>query len=116
IKIDFTELSGHAGVKVKYPNHNCFVCWYGDGLDDSGVELRIQVPRDVNLNIDGYKPDMFINGTHGDLHITSYKSDMRIQSVRGAVYIDTYKNRIEMKDVDVQGRLYVKTYSGEVDA
>jgi len=115
IKVDFIESSNHAGVKVKYPNHNCVVC-FDDGIEESGVELRIQVPRDVNLNIDGYKPDMFINGTHGDLHINSYKSDMRIQGVRGAVHIDTYKNRIEMKDVDVQGRLYIKTYSGEVDA
>jgi len=116
VKIDFTESSGRAGVRVKYPDHNCVFCFDGDGVDESGVELRIQVPANVNLNIDGYKPDMFINGTHGDLHIKSYKSDMRIQGVRGEVHIDTYKNRIEMKDVDVQGRLYVKTYSGDVDA
>src|SRR5690242_5296063 len=45
-KIDFTESSGHAGVKVKYPNHNCVICFDDDGLDDSGVELRIQLPRD----------------------------------------------------------------------
>jgi hypothetical protein len=115
IKVDFNESAGHAGVKVKYPNHNCVVCW-DDEIEDSGVELRIQVPRDVSLNIDGYKPDMIINGTQGDLNIKSYKSDMHIQSVKGAVHIDTYKNRIEMKDVDVQGQLYIKTYSGEVDA
>jgi len=116
VKVDFTESANRAGVKVKYPDHNCMFCFDGDGVDESGVELRIQVPRDVKLDIDGYKPDMFINGTHGDLHIKSYKSDMRIEGVRGAVHIDTYKNRIEMKDVDVQGSLYIKTYSGEVDA
>src|SRR5581483_2903811 len=116
VTVDFTQSSNHAGVRVRYPNHNCaFFCDDND-IDESGVELRIQVPRSVNLQIDGYKPDMLIRGTQGDLRINSYKSEMQIEHIQGPIHIETYKERIEMRDVDVQGRLYIKTYSGEVDA
>lgn len=118
VQVNFQAInSDRVRVKVDYPNHNCGDCDFNDDdLDETGVELRIQVPKQVQLDINGYKPKMVIRGTEGELRIESYKSDMTIEAVRGPVHISTYKERIQMRNVDVRGSLYIKTYKGEVDA
>lgn len=115
VEVNFNMISSNrVRIKVDYPNRNCGVC--DDDLDETGVELKIQAPRQVRLDINGYKPKMVIRGTEGELRIESYKSDITIEAIRGPVHISTYKERIQMRDVDVQGSLYIKTYKGEVDA
>lgn len=116
VEVNFSNSPDRVRVNVKYPDHNCVFCDDDDDLDETGVELKIQVPRQIQLDINGYKPKMIIRGAEGELRIESYKSDITIEAVRGPVHISTYKERIQMRNVEIRGELFIKTYKGEVDA
>jgi hypothetical protein len=108
-------------IKVEYPrHHHGFSTQTGDHDCDNGqfggaVELTIRVPRRSHLNLDGYKPEMTITSIQGDIRIESYKAPISIVSTTGAIGIDTYKETIKMRDVDIEGRLDIKIYKGEID-
>src|SRR5262249_60089171 len=82
------------------------------------VELEIQAPRQTNLEVQSYKPEIKITSLNGDIRIKSYKSHMTIASTTGAIWIDTYKDSIRLKDVTLRGALEVKSYKAdaEIDA
>jgi hypothetical protein len=108
--INFSTKPSRLGVEVEYPNNNCSSGCY-DAHDDytAWVELTLQVPRQVNLQIDGYKPEMNITNIEGDIRIKSYKARIDIASTTGAIRIDTYKDSIHLRDVVIRGHLYVKS-------
>jgi hypothetical protein len=116
--VDFTNNSGRVEVKVHYPNQtwSCWLCGHGDYSAE--VELEIQAPRQTNLEIDSYKPDIKVSRLNGDIRIKSYKSPMTIESTTGSIRIDTYKDSIRLKDVNVRGALEVKSFKAdaEIDA
>ncbi len=116
VQVRFDNAPDRLRVKVEYPDTQGWVDSSQDGVGSNGVDLIIQAPRAINLDIDGYKPDMKVRGTHGQLKIKSYKSDINIESVRGSVSIDSYKNNIRLHNIDAQGTLFIKTYKGEVEA
>ena len=109
--VNFSSDQGRLGIQVQYPNTICNT--YSDcenAHDDytAWVELSIQVPRQVNVDIDGYKPEMNIADIQGDIRIKSYKSPIDIASTTGAIRIDTYKDNIHLKNVAIRGHLYIK--------
>jgi len=112
-RVEFHTGINSARIKVEYPKHDGF--WRFHDHDNGEVELIIRAPRRVNLEVDGYKPEMKISSIEGDIRIDSYKSPIDIQSTTGAIRIDTYKETIKMRDVQIQGHLSVKIYKGEVD-
>lgn len=120
-KVDFTTSGNRLHVKVAYPkHHHGFSNYTGDHDCDGGdfagaVELTIHTPRQVNLDLDGYKPEMLINSIHGDIRIESYKSPITIESTIGSIRVNTYKETIKMRNVDIEGTLYVDMYKGELD-
>jgi len=119
-KVDFSNSSGRVEIKVSYPNQS-FSCWLC-GLEHNNytgqVELEIQAPRQTNLEVQSYKPEIKITSLNGDIRIKSYKSPMTIASTTGAIWIDTYKDSIRLKDVTLRGALEVKSYKAdaEIDA
>jgi hypothetical protein len=112
VKINFSNDSSRVAVEVKYPNMECFFCW---NEYYAVVELEIQVPRQTNIDLDGYKPDIRVSSVQGDIRIKSYKAPMTIESTAGAIRIETYKDTIRLKDVAVRGGLEVTSYKADVE-
>lgn len=112
-KIDFDSSSQHVNVRVSYPNQNCWLCWEEHDYQ-AEVDLDIQVPRKVNLTLDGYKPDIRISSVQGNIRIKSYKAPMTLESTNGSIFIDTYKDNIVLKNVSVHGGLELTSYKADV--
>jgi hypothetical protein len=114
VKISFHNDPGRVEVKVDYPTHNCVMCWETHDYT-AAVELEIGVPRQINVKLDGYKPDIKISGIQGDLTIKSYKAPMLVEGTTGAIHIDTYKDAIRLRDVTIHGALLVKSYKADAE-
>jgi opacity protein-like surface antigen len=114
LQINFHNDGGKVEVAVKYPNYTCVFCW---SMHDytAAVELEIRVPRQTNVRVESYKPDIRIAGIQGDIRINSYKSPIAIESTSGAIRIDTYKETIKLRDVTVRGALDVKSYKADAE-
>lgn len=114
MEINFHNDSNKVEVAVKYPSYTCVFCWQMHDFT-TAVELEIRVPRQVNVKIDSYKPDIRIASIQGDIRINSYKSPITIESTTGGIRIDTYKETIKLRDVNVHGALDVKSYKADAD-
>jgi hypothetical protein len=118
-KVDFETSGNRIEVNVRYPTQtsSCWLCWEHDQYI-AEVDLDIQVPRRINVDLNGYKPDIRISSVQGSINIKSYKAPMTIESTNGAITIDTYKDTIRLKNVAVHGGLQVKSYKAdtEIDA
>jgi hypothetical protein len=112
LKIDFHNDPGRVQIKVEYPN--CKFCWQTQDYT-AAVELEIRVPRQINVELDGYKPDIKVSGIQGDLKIKSYKAPMLVEGTTGAIRIDTYKETLRLRDVTIRGTLAVKSYKADAD-
>jgi hypothetical protein len=117
VKVNFRNDADRVSVEVKYPEWNCTFCWPGHDFTAS-VELEIHVPRQINVKLDSYKPDIRIAAIQGDIRIKSYKSPIEIDSTTGAVRIDTYKDTVKLRNVTLHGPLEIKSYKAdtEIDA
>ena len=117
VQVNFRNSGDHVSVEVKYPQENCIFCFQGMNYT-AEVQLEIHVPRQINLDVDSYKPDIKVAAIQGDIRIKSYKSPIDIESTTGAIRIDTYKDSIKLHNVTVRGPLEVKSYKAdtEIDA
>jgi hypothetical protein len=117
LQVNFHNDSNRVAVEVKYPQWNCTFCWQGHDYT-AAVELEIHVPRQTNIKLESYKPDIKIAGTQGDIRIKSYKSPIEIADTAGTVRIDTYKDTVKLRNVNVRGPLEIKSYKAdaEIDA
>jgi hypothetical protein len=84
VKVNFRNDSNRVAVEVKYPEWNCTFCWPGHDFT-AAVELEIRVPRQINVKLESYKPDIKVASINGDVRIKSYKSPIEIDSTTGAV-------------------------------
>ena len=111
--VNFQSDPGELRINVQYPNNSCFFgdCDHNDYT--AYVELTIQVPRQTNLDVNGYKPEMRISNLQGDIRIRSYKSPIEISSTTGSIRIDTYKENVNLKNVAIRGQLYLKNYKAD---
>jgi hypothetical protein len=117
VKVNFRNDSNRVAVEVKYPEWNCTFCWPGHDFT-AAVELEIRVPRQINVKLESYKPDIKVASINGDVRIKSYKSPIEIDSTTGAVRIDTYKETVKLRNVTLHGPLEVRSYKAdaEIDA
>ncbi|HEY1939080.1 MAG TPA: DUF4097 family beta strand repeat-containing protein [Candidatus Angelobacter sp.] len=114
VQINFRNDSNHVSVEVKYPQQNCMFCWQ-DHDYTAAVELEIRVPRQIDVNVESYKPDIKIASLNGDIRIKSYKSPIEIDSITGAVRIDTYKDSVKLRNVTIRGPLEIKSYKADAE-
>jgi len=112
LQINFHNDSNRVAVEVKYPE--CTFCWAGHDYTAT-VELEIHVPRQTNVKLESYKPDIKIAGIQGDIRVKSYKSPIELDSTTGAVRIDTYKETVKLHNVNVRGPLEIKSYKAEAE-
>jgi hypothetical protein len=114
VEVNFHNDSDRVAVEVKYPHWNCAFCW--DSHDYAAtVELEIHVPRQINVTLDGYKPDITVASVQGDIRIKSYKSPITIDSTIGAVRIDTYKDTVKLNNVTLRGPLEVRSFKADAE-
>lgn len=114
VEIDFRNDNDRVSVEVKYPQWNCTFCWQGHDYT-AAVDLEISVPRQINVALESYKPDIKVAAIQGDIRIKSYKSPIAIESTTGAIRIDTYKDTVKLHNVAVRGPLEVKSYKAETE-
>ncbi|HEY2169533.1 MAG TPA: hypothetical protein VGJ30_07900 [Candidatus Angelobacter sp.] len=114
VQVNFRNESNRVAVEVKYPQWNCIFCWQ-DHDYTADVELEIRVPRQINVQLQSYKPDIKVAGIQGDIRIKSYKSPIEIADTTGAVRIDTYKETVKLRNVNLRGPLEVKSYKAEAE-
>ncbi|HZU22475.1 MAG TPA: hypothetical protein VE998_06545 [Terriglobales bacterium] len=112
VEVNFNSDPKRLDVRVEYPNHSCF--W---NCDEWGgrVELVMHVPRQANIEIDGYKPEINISGIRGDVRIHSYKSAIEVRDTTGGIEVDTYKDRIVLENVALRGPLRIHDYKAETE-
>lgn len=118
VKVSFSNEPKRLDVRVEYPNYShrfTFGCFTDCDEWGGHVELVLRVPRQSNLDIDGYKPELKIVGTKGDIRVHSYKSSIEIRDTTGAIDIDTYKDRIVLDNVALRGRLHIHDYKAETE-
>jgi hypothetical protein len=117
VQVNFRNEGNRVSVEVKYPQWTCTFCWQGHDYT-AAVELEIHVPRQINLQLETYKPEIRIAGIQGDIRIKSYKSPIDIADTTGAVRIDTYKETVKLRNVNLRGPLEIKSYKAdaEIDA
>jgi hypothetical protein len=114
IRINFRNDANHVYVEVKYPQQNCVFCFSGFNYE-AAVDLEIRVPRQINVKLESYKPDIKVATIQGDIDVKSYKSPIEISSTIGAIRIDTYKDTVKLRNVTVRGPLDVKSYKADVE-
>jgi len=113
-EVNFQNGSDRVSVEVKYPQWNCVFCWQAHDFS-SEVDLEIRVPKQINVKLDSYKPDIKIAAVQGDIQIKSYKSPITIDSTNGSIRIDTYKDTIRLQNVSLRGPLEVKSYKADAE-
>ncbi|HLW53562.1 MAG TPA: hypothetical protein VKW06_12035 [Candidatus Angelobacter sp.] len=116
-KVDFENSASRVEINVHYPTQY-WNCWWSCGFEHNfvaEVDLEIQVPRRIDVDLHGYKPDIKVFAVHGSVRIKSYKSPMTVESTNGSIYIDTYKDTIRLKNVAVHGGLEVKSYKADAE-
>jgi hypothetical protein len=114
VEINFHNESNRVAIEVKYPQWNCTFCWQGHDFT-AAVELEIRVPRQINVNVGSYKPDIKVSSVQGDIRIKSYKSPITIDSTTGAIHIDTYKDTVKLNNVNLRGPLEIKSYKADTE-
>jgi len=113
-QIHFTNAADRVEVSVEYPSCNCSTTdWDNHESYQASVELTIQVPRKINLQIKGYKPEIDISDTDGDIRVSSYKAPIGIQGTSGGIHVETYKETVRLKNVTIRGTLDVQMAKGE---
>lgn len=112
--VNFTNSTDRVDVSVEYPSCNCSTTgWDNHEEYQASVELTIQVPRKINLQVKGYKPAMNISGIDGDIHVSSYKAPIEVHGTSGGIHIETYKETVQLKDVSIRGTLDVQMQKGD---
>jgi len=114
VQVNFRNESNRVSVEVKYPQWSCTFCWQGHDYT-ADVELEIRVPRQINVQLESYKPDIRIASIQGDIRVKSYKSPIEIADTTGAVRIDTYKETVKLRNVNLRGPLEIKSYKAEAE-
>ena len=114
--VHFNNAADRVGISVEYPSCSCCNCLGGNSHEDyqASVELTIQVPRKINVELQGHKPVMNISGIDGNIRIKSYKSPIEIQSTGEPIQVETYKETVRLKDVTLRGALEVESGKAEV--
>src|SRR6478609_11028887 len=111
---NFKNDSNRVSVEVKYPQWTCIFCWETHDYT-AAVELEIRVPRQINVQLESYKPDIKVAGIQGDIRVKSYKSPIEIADTTGAVRIDTYKETVRLRNVNLRGPLEIKSYKADAE-
>jgi hypothetical protein len=95
---------------ANYPNRNGHGGWRGE--DYARIDLAVEVPLDMAVDLDDSSGGMDVGGT-GELRIDDSSGEIFVHGVNGAVWIDDSSGSIDVRDV--AGDVEVDDGSGGVD-
>lgn len=114
LEVIFHNDPERVAVEVKYPQWNCTFCWEGHDFT-AEVDLEINVPRQIDVTLESYKPEIKVASVQGNIRIKSYKSPITIDSTTGSIRIDTYKETVKLNNVTLHGPLEIKSYKADTE-
>lgn len=113
--VNFSNQPARVAVQVHYPAVSCSRdC--DQGNDFVGyVDLTIKVPRNIDVKLQGTKPEISVASIEGDIQIASEKSPIQVLSTTGAIHIETGKDLVKLNDVNIRGTLDLKIATGKAE-
>jgi len=104
-RVDVSSDGGRTSIKVVLPNHT-----NGHGE----AELRIQVPRDSEVDVSAVSADIKINGVQGVERLNSVSGDVTGELGGADAEVKTVSGEIRLKGHGAAARLHVNSVSGDV--
>jgi hypothetical protein len=104
-RVDVSSDGGRTSIKVVLPNHT-----NGHGE----AELRIQVPRDSEVDVSAVSADIKITGVQGVERLNSVSGDVTGELGGADAEVKTVSGEIRLKGHGAAARLQVNSVSGDV--
>jgi hypothetical protein len=85
---------------------------------NKGLNLTIEVPKNINLNLDTYNGgDIYVNNITGEVILENYNGEITAKGISGSVSADTYNGKliVELLAVTADTPMSFNTYNGDVD-
>ena len=89
--------------------------WFRNNVVETDME--IQVPRQVNLEIDVFSSNVTATGVAGRHRVHTFSGTARLIDVNGPVKAETFSGNIdlELRTADARPTLDLHTFSGDID-
>ncbi len=89
--------------------------WFRNNVVETDME--IQVPRQVNLDIDAFSSEVTARGVDGSHKLHSFSGTTRLVDVNGPIKADSFSGdfHLELTSADTKPELNVHTFSGDID-
>jgi len=104
-RVDVSSEGGHTIIKVVLPSHS------GRGGD---VHLRVQIPRESELNVSAVSADVNSSGVLGAQRLSTVSGELTAELAGSDVEFKTVSGDIRLKGHGQPARLRVTTISGDV--
>jgi DUF4097 and DUF4098 domain-containing protein YvlB len=95
-----------------FDNHNTWGSLFG-GSWNQAINLKIRVPRQMNMNIDDGSGYIYIENINGDIEIDDGSGEMALRNIEGNLYIDDGSGEMSLRDIT--GRVDIDDGSGEIE-
>ena len=103
-RVDIASEGNHTSIKVVLPSHT----------HGGEAHLRIQVPKDSELNVSAVSADVVANGVQGAQRLSAVSGEVTAELGAGDVEAKTVSGDIKLKGHGQSARLRVSTVSGDV--
>ncbi|MCF6194184.1 MAG: DUF4097 family beta strand repeat-containing protein [Kangiellaceae bacterium] len=107
-KFVFNHNDGKTLIKVVLPKS------YSTSKRSRGSKLKIFVPLQVALYINGVSTDLDISNVQGGVEINTVSGDAVLKNIAKRTYINSVSGDVDLNDV--KGRIEISTVSGDVKA
>ncbi len=116
VQVEIEQSSGLLSIETERPRSNVFGWFFGQG--DTSVSYRLQVPREIDLEIRTVNGNIEAEGMHGDLRFRSTNGRIEIDDAAGSVQARTTNGGItvELREVDPASDLSFSTTNGSIKA
>ncbi len=112
IKLDIQASGSTVTIEA---NKKISTSWFRNNVVETDME--IQVPRQVNLEIDVFSSDVTATGVEGRHRVHTFSGTARLIDVNGPVKAETFSGNIhlELRTADTRPDLDLHTFSGDID-
>jgi len=115
LRIDATAKPGDLRIDTRFPHQNDgILSWIGGGTGGSAsVSYKIEVPRNVKVNVVTVNGALSVHGTAGDLRAETTNGAVEVAGVQGRIHLGSTNGAISA--VDTAGSVVAETTNGRID-